>query len=127
MMSACSMLSENTGHGVRTTHRTNRADPPGQCRRLGCHQPTVSVGGDLSETYKPPRQVAGSCRKMPKDNGIVAIWWPIGICRRVSLLLPMMSGVFTRLVGQEAVEAELLAAARAARGDSGHEPPATGL
>jgi DNA polymerase III subunit delta' len=34
--------------------------------------------------------------------------------------LPMMSGVFTRLVGQEAVEAELLAAARAARGDSSH-------
>src|ERR1700730_16343209 len=32
----------------------------------------------------------------------------------------MMSGVFTRLVGQEAVEAELLAAARAARGDSSH-------
>lgn len=31
-----------------------------------------------------------------------------------------MSGVFTRLVGQEAVEAELLAAARAARGDSAH-------
>jgi DNA polymerase III subunit delta' len=34
--------------------------------------------------------------------------------------LPMMSGVFTRLVGQEAVEAELLAAARSARGDSTH-------
>ncbi len=32
----------------------------------------------------------------------------------------MMSGVFTRLVGQEAVEAVLLAAARAARGDSAH-------
>ncbi len=32
----------------------------------------------------------------------------------------MMSGVFTRLVGQEAVEAELLAAARAVRGDSAH-------
>src|SRR5271163_83435 len=57
---------------------------------------------------------------MAKDHGSVAIWWPIGIRRRVSLLLPMMSGVFTRLVGQEAVEAELLAAARAARGDSAH-------
>jgi len=34
----------------------------------------------------------------------------------------MMSGVFTRLVGQQAVEAELLAAARAARGDAGHSP-----
>jgi DNA polymerase III subunit delta' len=32
----------------------------------------------------------------------------------------MMSGVFTRLVGQQAVEAELLSAARAARGDSSH-------
>jgi DNA polymerase-3 subunit delta' len=31
-----------------------------------------------------------------------------------------MSGVFTRLVGQGAVEAELVAAARAARGDSAH-------
>ena len=31
-----------------------------------------------------------------------------------------MSGVFTRLVGQEAVKAELLAAAKAARGDSVH-------
>lgn len=31
-----------------------------------------------------------------------------------------MSGVFTRLVGQEAVEAELVAAAEAARGDSAH-------
>ncbi|ORA09052.1 DNA polymerase III subunit delta' [Mycobacterium arosiense] len=31
-----------------------------------------------------------------------------------------MSGVFTRLVGQDAVTAELLAAARAARGDAGH-------
>lgn len=31
-----------------------------------------------------------------------------------------MSGVFARLVGQDAVESELTAAARAARGDSGH-------
>jgi DNA polymerase-3 subunit delta' len=31
-----------------------------------------------------------------------------------------MSGVFTRLVGQSAVEAELVASARAARGDSAH-------
>ncbi|MGD9622420.1 MAG: DNA polymerase III subunit delta' [Mycolicibacterium sp.] len=31
-----------------------------------------------------------------------------------------MSGVFSRLVGQDAVEAELIAAARAARGDSTH-------
>jgi DNA polymerase III subunit delta' len=38
----------------------------------------------------------------------------------MSLQLPVMSGVFTRLVGQEAVEAELLRAAIAARGDSAH-------
>src|SRR5246127_2335307 len=38
----------------------------------------------------------------------------------MSLLLPVMSGVFTRLVGQEAVEAELLFAAKAARGDLSH-------
>src|ERR1700726_81492 len=37
-----------------------------------------------------------------------------------------MSGVFARLVGQEAVEAELTAAARAARGDSAHNASATG-
>src|SRR3984893_5696551 len=37
-----------------------------------------------------------------------------------------MSGVFARLVGQGAVEAELTAAARAARGDSAHNASATG-
>src|ERR1700732_1229407 len=37
-----------------------------------------------------------------------------------------MSGVFARLVGQEAVEGELTAAARAARGDSAHNASATG-
>lgn len=37
-----------------------------------------------------------------------------------------MSGVFGRLVGQGAVEAELIAAARAARGDSAHNTAATG-
>jgi len=37
-----------------------------------------------------------------------------------------MSGVFGRLVGQGAVEAELIAAARAARGDSAHSASATG-
>lgn len=44
----------------------------------------------------------------------------IGLCRGSSLLLPLMTGVFTRLVGQQAVEAELLAAARSARGDNPH-------
>jgi DNA polymerase III subunit delta' len=37
-----------------------------------------------------------------------------------------MAGVFTRLVGQDAVEAELVAAAQAARGDSAHNANATG-
>ena len=37
-----------------------------------------------------------------------------------------MSGVFSRLVGQSAVEAELVAAARAARGDSAHDALVTG-
>src|SRR6516225_8485074 len=36
-----------------------------------------------------------------------------------------MSGVFTRLVGQRTVEAELIAAARAARGDSAHSSSET--
>src|ERR1700687_5710402 len=37
-----------------------------------------------------------------------------------------MTGVFSRLVGQHAVEAELVAAAQAARGDSAHNAAATG-
>ncbi|GAC1648081.1 MAG: DNA polymerase III subunit delta' [Mycobacterium sp.] len=37
-----------------------------------------------------------------------------------------MAGVFSRLVGQGAVEAELVAAAQAARGDSAHSAAATG-
>jgi DNA polymerase-3 subunit delta' len=37
-----------------------------------------------------------------------------------------MAGVFSRLVGQDAVEAELVAAAQAARGDSAHNASATG-
>ncbi|MCB1266117.1 MAG: DNA polymerase III subunit delta' [Mycobacterium sp.] len=37
-----------------------------------------------------------------------------------------MSGVFTRLIGQSAVEAELVAAARAARSDSAHGAAETG-
>ena len=37
-----------------------------------------------------------------------------------------MSGVFSRLVGQDAVEAELVAAARDARGDAAHNPLAGG-
>src|SRR5258708_27491039 len=37
-----------------------------------------------------------------------------------------MTGVFSRLVGQDAVEADLVAAALAARGDSAHNAAATG-
>ena len=37
-----------------------------------------------------------------------------------------MFGVFTRLVGQQSVEAELVAAAEAARGDSAHDAATTG-
>src|ERR1700742_2814895 len=66
------------------------------------------------------RQVARCWPNVAKYNGIIAVWWPIGIRRSASLLLPVMSGVFTRLVGQQAVEATLLAAARAARGDPAH-------
>lgn len=63
---------------------------------------------------------------MPKDHGFVAKRMLIGLRRGSSLLLPMMSGVFTRLVGQRAVEAELLAAAKSARGDSPHNVPGEG-
>jgi DNA polymerase III subunit delta' len=38
-----------------------------------------------------------------------------------------MSGVFSRLVGQDAVEAELVGAATAARGESAHNTVATGI
>jgi DNA polymerase-3 subunit delta' len=44
---------------------------------------------------------------------------------RRPLLLPVMSRVFARLVGQESVEAELVAAAAAARGDSAHSSAMT--
>jgi DNA polymerase-3 subunit delta' len=50
----------------------------------------------------------------------------MGSSRPVSLLLPVMSGVFTRLVGQKAVEAELVAAAQAARGDLAHSGAGAG-
>jgi DNA polymerase-3 subunit delta' len=50
----------------------------------------------------------------------------IDLCRQASLVLPVMSGVFTRLVGQDAVEAELLTAAMAARSDSDHSPTGAG-
>lgn len=57
---------------------------------------------------------------------MVAVWWRFGICRSGLLLLTVMSGVFSRLVGQDAVTGELLAAARAARRDSAHNGPGDG-
>lgn len=47
-------------------------------------------------------------------------------CRFAALLLSPMGGVFSRLVGQHAVEAELVAAARAARGEAAHNGQAIG-
>lgn len=47
-------------------------------------------------------------------------------CLPLALLLVVMSGVFSRLVGQHAVENELVAAAVAARGDSPHSATVTG-
>ena len=66
MMSACSMLSENTGHGVRATHRTNALIRRGSVAAV-VTQPTVSVSGDSPETKKSRRHVARraeSCRKI---------------------------------------------------------------
>jgi DNA polymerase-3 subunit delta' len=45
-------------------------------------------------------------------------WLIVRAGHRRPLLLPVMSRVFARLVGQESVEADLVAAAAAARGDS---------
>lgn len=47
-------------------------------------------------------------------------------CPSLALVLGLMSGVFSRLVGQDAVEAELVGAASAARGDSAHNTAAVG-
>src|SRR6185437_15191724 len=48
-MSACSMLSENTGHGVRTTHRTN---------------PLIRPGSAAWVATEPPYRSAVTCRKL---------------------------------------------------------------
>jgi DNA polymerase-3 subunit delta' len=52
-------------------------------------------------------------------------WLIVRDGHRRPLLLPVMSRVFARLVGQESVEAELVAAAAAARGDSAHRSAMT--
>src|SRR6516225_2515010 len=124
MMSACSMLSENSGQGVRTTHRTNALIRPGSAASVATNPPYRAT--PTWRKTKGTRQVARSWLNARECNGIVPIRWPIGIRRQVSLLLPVMSGVFTRLVGQEPVVAELLAAAAAARGDSAHSGSGNG-
>jgi DNA polymerase-3 subunit delta' len=52
-------------------------------------------------------------------------WLIVRDGHRRPLLLPVMSRVFARLVGQESVEADLVAAAAAARGDSAHSSAMT--
>ena len=94
MMSACSMPSVNTGHGVRATQRTNAL-----IRLIG--MAAVVTGQPYRSTGTPKGGLGRTCRF-------------------AALLLSAMSGVFSRLVGQDAVEAELVAAAQAARGDSAH-------
>ena len=122
-MSACSMLSENTGHGVRTTHRTNALIRPGSAAGVATNPPYRSAAtcrklqvASASPPMSRNAERSRDCRDKEADRYLSA----------VSLLLPMMSGVFTRLVGQEAVEAELLAAAKAARGDSAHSAAGDG-
>ena len=84
-------------------HRPRRArHPPDECadspdrNGLGGHRSTVSGHGQTAK-------------------GAVG-----RTCRFAALLLSPMAGVFSRLVGQDAVEAELVGAAQAARGDSAH-------
>ncbi len=94
MMSACSMPSVNTGQGVRAAQRTNALIRPISVASAGTRLPyraRLTLTGRLGRT-----------------------------CRFAALLLSAMAGVFSRLVGQDAVEQELIAAAYAARGDSAH-------
>src|ERR1700724_311918 len=124
MMSACSMLSENSGHGVRTTQRTNALIRPGSAAWVATNPPYRAT-----RTSRKTKCITASRPELPKAricHGIIAIRWPLGIRRPVSLLLPVMSGVFTRLVGQEPVVAELLVAALAGRGDSAHSEAGNG-
>src|ERR1700754_4885751 len=100
MMSDCSMPSVNTGHGVRATQRTNALIRP---------------FGNASDVTR-----------LPYRAGETATGGLGRTCRFAALLLCAMAGVFARLVGQGAVEAELVAAARAARGDPAHSANSTG-
>ena len=93
------MPSVNTGHGVRATQRTNALIRP---IGTASWSPVNRIGP--WETRKGARGTAVSVR---------------------STTVTGMAGVFSRLVGQGAVEAELVAAAEAARGDTAHNatPP----
>ena len=94
MMSACSMPRVNTGHGVRATQRTNALIRP------------ISVAS--AAIGLPYRALLTGTGRLGRT------------CRFAALLLSAMTGVFSRLVGQDALVAELIATARAARGDSAH-------
>ena len=48
MMSACSMPSENTGHGVRATQRTNPLTRPGAAAGVLTCSPYRSGASDLN-------------------------------------------------------------------------------
>ena len=101
MMSDCSMPSVNTGHGCARDPADECADSPDRSRPAWSPVNRIGPSG-------PERVLLGRT------------------CRFAALLLPVMTGVFSRLVGQDAVEAELVAAAQAARGDSTHNAHATG-
>ncbi len=94
------MPSVNTGQGVRATQRTNALIRPIGMASVVTGQP-----------YRAGRTEKGAVGRT---------------CRFAALLLSLMAGVFSRLVGQDAVEAELVAAAQAARGDSAHNGAAIG-
>ncbi len=94
------------------------ADSPGERCCRGHRNHRIGRRG-LVGNLNVPRQVAHRGRMSRKDHKIVANRTLIGLRRGCSLLLPLMTGVFTRLVGQHVVEAELLAAARAARAAGG--------
>jgi hypothetical protein len=54
MMSACTMLSQNSGHGVRTTHRAN---------------PLIRPGSAATVVTSPPYRSAVTSRKLNIDLG----------------------------------------------------------
>jgi len=99
------MPRENTGHGVRTTQRTNALIRP-------------IAGGGAVLTRSPYRSPLTF--RQPYELDFCTS------CRLLALISAVMSGVFTRLVGQHMVEAELVAAATAARSDGTHSAAISG-